>query len=469
MLRDLCQLHTNLRDEDILILENIANILTYIADLVRADVFIDCLTRDPDVAIVVAEAKPSNSPSMYKYSVVGQLALQKNEPAALRTLQIGVSTRDLKAITQENITVKQNVVPIKNKNNETIGALIMEQDATKAVNQNKQMQMLAETAEQLTETLFSLTDNEHALTYHLNDAIVMFNEEGRAIYSNPVAEELYNKLGYKDRIVGMHFENLVLDGSSIDKIVAENFFNIGEVNVGKLTFQVKYLVKRKKKKLDGFIMLIRDITEVKEKEKELILKSVAIKEIHHRVKNNLQTIASLLRLQSRRIQEENAKKSFNESINRILSISVTHEILAQNGVDEVDIKTIITKIAESTINYCLSPNENIKVFIYGDSFKIDSDKATSIALVVNEILQNCIEHAFEAKENGKIEVTIKKGIMYSTISIIDNGRGFDINKIRNGSLGLSIVKSIVKDKLFGHFNIDSNEFGTKILFDFKNE
>lgn len=469
MLRELCRLHTNLEEDDIRILENISNILPLIADLVRADVFIDCLTRDPNIAIVVAEAKPRNSQSMYKYSVIGQLALQKNEPAALRTLQIGVSTRDLKAITQENITVKQNVVPIKNKSNETIGALIMEQDATEVVNQNKQMQMLAETAEQLTETLFSLTDNEHALTYHLNDAIVMFNEEGRAIYANPVAEELYNKLGYKDRIVGMHFENLVLDGSSIDKIITENFFNIGEVNVGKLTFQVKYLVKRKKKKLDGFIMLIRDITEVKEKEKELILKSVAIREIHHRVKNNLQTIASLLRLQSRRIQDENAKKSFNESINRILSISVTHEILAQNGVDEVDIKTIISKIAESTLNYSLSPNENIKVFINGDSFNIDSDKATSIALVVNEILQNSLEHAFEGKEDGKIEVTIKKGIMYSTISIVDNGKGFDINKVRNGSLGLSIVKSIVNDKLFGHFNIESNEFGTKILFDFKNE
>ncbi|WDU82162.1 histidine kinase N-terminal domain-containing protein [Caloramator sp. Dgby_cultured_2] len=247
MLRELCRLHTNLEEDDIRILENISNILPLIADLVRADVFIDCLTRDPNIAIVVAEAKPRNSQSMYKYSVIGQLALQKNEPAALRTLQIGVSTRDLKAITQENITVKQNVVPIKNKSNETIGALIMEQDATEVVNQNKQMQMLAETAEQLTETLFSLTDNEHALTYHLNDAIVMFNEEGRAIYANPVAEELYNKLGYKDRIVGMHFENLVLDGSSIDKIITENFFNIGEVNVGKLTFQVKYLVKRKKR------------------------------------------------------------------------------------------------------------------------------------------------------------------------------------------------------------------------------
>lgn len=469
MLRKLCETYTNLSSEDIKILENLEKELPIISDLVRADVFIDCLTNDPNTAIVVAEAKPSSGNSMYKYSVVGQMALQNNEPAVLRTLQIGVSTRDLKAITQENITVKQNVVPIKNNQNKTIGVLIMEQDASDVMHQNKQMQMLAETTEQLTETLLSLTDNEHELTYHLNDAIIMFNNEGKAIYANPVAEELYKKLGYKDSIVGMSFDNLVLDRSSIEDIKTQNLFNIKEINLGKLTFQVKYIARRDKKKAEGFIMLIRDITEVKQKEKELILKSVAIREIHHRVKNNLQTIASLLRLQSRRINDEVTKKSYNESINRIISIAVTHEILAQNGVDEVDIKTIISKIVESTINYSLSPNYNIKISVNGDSFKVDSDKATSIALVVNELLQNSFEHAFNGKEAGNIDITIKKGIMYSSICVIDNGKGFDINKIRKGSLGLSIVESIVKDKLLGHLNIESNSYGTKTLFDFINE
>lgn len=469
MLRELCYMHTNLTDSDIHRLENIAANLPIIADLVKADVFIDCMTRDPNAAIVVAEAKPSTYPSMYQYTVVGELALRQNEPAALRTLEIGMATRDLKAITQENMSVKQNVVPIKNDEGKTIGVLIMEQDITEHVNQNKHMEILAETAEQLTETLISFMDKENNITYHVNDAIVMFDKQGIATFANPMADELYRKLGYRDNIIGMNFNNLVFDGSVFDKVIGEQSFNIREIDVGKLSLQVKYAVVKQKNRLVGVIMLIRDITEVKEKEKELILKSVAIREIHHRVKNNLQTIASLLRLQSRRIDDELAKKSFHESISRILSIAVTHEILAQNGVDDVDIKTILSRIKDSTLDYGLAPHKRIQIEIQGDSFTVDSDKATSIALVVNELLQNCLEYAFPDRDSGSIEVWIRKGSMYSSISIIDNGVGFNVYEVRQGSLGLKIVNSIVRDKLSGDLHIDSTPAGTKIIFDFKNE
>lgn len=471
MLRELCKVHTDLSDDDIIKLERIAEILPIISDLVRADVFIDCITRDPNVAIVVAEAKPSMYPSMYKYTVVGEFALRQNEPAALRTLEIGMATRDLKAITQENMTVKQNVVPIKNDCGKIIGVLIMEQDITEDVNQNKHMEILAETAEQLTETLLTFRDkdNDNVIVNHLNDAIVMFDGNGIAIYANPVADELYRKLGYKDNIVGMNFNNLVLDGSMLEEVIKKQPFNISEVNVGKLSLQIKYATSRKKEKLVGLSMLIKDITEVKEKEKELILKSFAIREIHHRVKNNLQTIASLLRLQSRRIDNETVKKMFDESISRVLSIAVTHEILAQNGVDDVDIKTILSKITESNMQCGLAPNKDIRIELKGDSFQVNSDRATSIALVVNELLQNSLQYAFSNRSRGCIDILIQRGIMYSSISIIDNGTGFDIRSVRPGSLGLSIVKSIVKDKLNGTLNIESNTRGTKIVFDFKNE
>ena len=310
-------------------------------------------------------------------------------------------------------------------------------------------------------------DNENNITYHVNDAIVMFDKQGIATYSNPVAERLYKKLGYQDNVIGMNFNNLVFDGEEFDNIILEQSFNVKEIDVGKLSLQVKYAVVKQKNRLVAVTMLIKDITEVKEKEKELILKSVAIREIHHRVKNNLQTIASLLRLQSRRIDDELAKKSFRESISRILSIAVTHEILAQSGVDDVDIKTILSRIKDSTLDYGLAPNKKIKILIKGDSFDIDSDKATSIALVVNELLQNSLEYAFKDLDSGFIEVWIQRGSMYSSISIIDNGVGFNIKDIREGSLGLKIVKSIVKDKLSGDIHMNSSQEGTKIIFDFK--
>lgn len=469
MLRQLCKKYTELEEKDILKLEKISEILPIVADLVRADVFIDCVTNDPNAAIVVAEAKPTTYTSMYEYSVVGELAYRKNEPAVLRTLEIGMPTRDLKAITQENKTVRQNVVPINNDEGHVIGVLIMEQDITKDVRQDRKMEFLAETAEQLAETLLNVRDSEYTVTYHINDAIVMFDQQGIATYGNPGARKLYERLGYRDSIIGMNFDNLVLDDSSFDKLINEPSLKVSEVTVGRIALQIKYAALKQKNKIIGVTMLMKDITEVKEKEKEIILKSVAIREIHHRVKNNLQTIASLLSLQSRRINNDLVKKAFNESINRILGIAVTHEFLAQNGVDDVDLKTIITKIKNSTIEYGLPRAKNIKISVEGDSITINSDKATSIALVVNELLHNSLEHAFEDKTKGLIEICIQKGSVYSSISIIDNGKGFDIKSIGSDSLGLNIVRSIVKDKLHGHFNMESTESGTKIIFDFTNE
>ncbi len=211
-----------------------------IADLVRADVFIDCLIKDSDVAIVVAEAKPSIGKSMYESSVVGQLAYRVNEPAALRTLEVGMATRDLKAITQENKTVIQNTIPIKNDSNLVIGVLIMEKDVTQHLAQSRQMEILSETTEQLSETLLSFKEQENNITHHINEAIIIFNEKKVATYANPGAMKLYRKLGYRDNIVGMSFDNLVLGGISFEKIMSDSSYETCEVMIGNLCLQTKY-------------------------------------------------------------------------------------------------------------------------------------------------------------------------------------------------------------------------------------
>ena len=470
MIKKLCKEYTSLSDEDIKRIEEIAATLSNVSELVMADIFIDCITKDGDAAIVVAEARPSNNRSLYKCSVVGELALHENEPAVMRTLKVGMTTRDLKAITQENITVKQDVVPIKNDSGKVIGAFIMEKDITDNINKTKQIEMLSETTEQLTQTILSLTNDENIITDYLNDALIVFDANGVVVYRNSAAEDLYKEIGYEDDIIGMSFDNLTLSSHTFDDVIKRQSIFVSESDAGKYILQIKYIVAEDIKDILGLavrlIVIIKDITEVKQKEKELILKSVAIKEIHHRVKNNLQTIASLLRLQARRTQDNFTKIALNESISRIMSIAVTHEMLAQNGVDDVDIKNVITRIVDGAEYYSTIPNNNINIKVLGDSIIIDSDKATSIGLVVNELIQNSFKHGFFRRDGGNIEVSIQKGRAYSTISVIDDGTGFDINLVEQGSLGLSIVKSIVKDKLHGNINIESSKNGTKVIFDF---
>lgn len=485
-IKTLCKMYTHLNDSDINIIENISEMLQFIADLVKADVFIDCPSNGK--AIVVAEAKPSYCSSIYKGSVVGEFALREHEPAVIRTLEVGMPTKDLKGVTQEKIQVKQTVEPIKNKKGDTIGVLIIEKDETEIIDNTRRIEILAETNETLTNILQEKalsqgmvpevvkenlrTKNEYSnnndknITYHIDDAIIIFDENGIVRFKNPVAEELYKNLGYKDDLLGMDFSNISLNKYNFRDIMKAKGADSFEVEISNMVLQVKYIVQTSK--VLNLVMLIKDITDVKQKEKELILKSVAIREIHHRVKNNLQTIASLLRLQLRRIDNEEFKSALTESMNRILSIATTHEILAQQGIDELNIKEVIQKLKVNMVRCYNIENSNIEIKITGDDFQVDSDKSTSIALIINELLQNSLEHAFVDRSSGKIEIKIHKGNTYSTIFVIDNGIGFDINNHKKNNLGLSIVKSLVKDKLGGELNIFSNNEGTKVVFDFIN-
>lgn len=471
MLNDICEICPDLTNDDISKLSSIEEVLPIIADLVEADVFIDCLTRDVNVAVVVGQAKPKCCKSLYKNNVLGKFAYRENEPAVIRTLQIGMDTRDLKGINQENIMVKQSVVPIKNDSGRIIAVLIMEQDVTNNVNQNKRIEILSETAEQLTQTLINFRENDNGefIPYHLTDAIVIFDLNGKSTYANKVAEELYLNLGYRDNIVGMDFENLVLTDITFNEAISKKECIITEASVGKFYLQIKYASTMRKDNVGRLIMLIKDITDIKEKEKEIVIKSVSIREIHHRVKNNLQTVVSLLRLQSRRIEDDETKVLFKKCIDRILSISVTHEILAKNGTDDVDIKALISKIKDNVLDYNTTLNSKINAEVKGDNFELISDKGTTIALVVNELLQNALEHAFIGRDEGNIEIIIQKGIMYSNISIQDNGIGFDVNEAEKKSLGLRIVKGMIKDKLNGNYSIESDQNGSKIIFDFEND
>ena len=159
-----------------------------------------------------------------------------------------------------------------------------------------------------------------------------------------------------------------------------------------------------------FAVILRDITLQKEQEKALILKSVAIKEMHHRVKNNLQTIASLLRLQMRRTDGEETRQVLAEkSMNRILSIASTHQLLAQSGIDEVMIGEVIQNITSNALRYYSASRFHVTTSVDGDAFQVSSDVATSVALIINELVENAMKYAFQDGDSGLIRIIVSKG------------------------------------------------------------
>jgi two-component sensor histidine kinase len=467
MLVTLCQQHSDLTSGDIQKIKKISECLASIAELMESDMFIDCRTRDPDMAIVVAQDRPSNTKSLYSGSVVGKFAHRSKEPAVIRTLEIGMPTMDMSGVTQENKNVRQSVSPIKNSVGDVIGALIAEKDVTETVKAEKKLSVLTQTTGQLIERGTFSSSGDNSLPYHVTDGILMFSPSGVCTYANPVAEKIYRDLGYIEQLEGLSFSNMIFHGVEFEDILVKKQIILNDLEVGNFIFHIKYTyVKNKNEDFAGVVMLINDVTDVKNKEKELVLKTVAISEIHHRVKNNLQTIASLLKLQCRRIDDIPAKAAFNESISQVLSIAATHEILAEDCKDDVDIMTMLQKIKSNTMQHGLLANKGITINLKGDSFLCDSDMATSIALVVNEVTQNCLKYAFIGRNTGVIDIEICKGAMYSNISIVDDGIGFDLDGKPSEKLGLLIIRRIVTEKLKGNLTTESSHNGTKVLFDF---
>ena len=467
MLRTICKQYTKLSKKNIEKLEKISEGLPVLSKLLKADVFIDCMTESRDTAIVVAEANPRTG-SSYTQSVVGKYAYRRNEPAVLRTLETGHPSRDYKALTQENKIVTQNVVPIKSdEDDKVIIAVLIVEEGVNEENLNKELSFLNNATDDILISSVEMSRERRIIDY-INDGIIIFNEEGVCIYANSRAKYIYRKIGYKDFVLGEKFDNIVIDNVEFEDVLSGKMNKKTDISISNMVLSMEYFLIKETENIKNIVLFIKDITEIKVKEKELVLKSVVIKEIHHRVKNNLQTIASLLRINARKTDDKAVQAAFSDSINRILSISVTHELLAQNGLDELEIKEVINKILKNSLRENLDGRVKLKIDVTGDNFEISSDKATTIALIVNELVENCIKHAFKGKDNGRITVKVKRGEMKSYISISDDGIGMNEKDFDKGSIGLQIVKSLVKEKLYGDLNVKTGDKGTEISFGFEN-
>ncbi len=194
----------------------------------------------------------------------------------------------------------------------------------------------------------------------------------------------------------------------------------------------------------------------------LVVKAAVVQEMHHRVKNNLQTVAMFLRLQMSDPKAGGAREVLGESVNRILSIAAVHEILSEKGLGMIDVKDLIGRVAQETARNMARPGQQIQVDVAGDPVQLPSQPATAVALVVNELVQNAIEHGFEGRVAGRVAITLHEGADRWSVEVCDDGAGlpadFDLEVTDN--LGLEIVKTLVRDDLRGELRLTS-EGGTK--------
>ncbi len=194
---------------------------------------------------------------------------------------------------------------------------------------------------------------------------------------------------------------------------------------------------------------------------KLMVQTAVLQEMHHRVKNSLQTIASLLRLQLRVGKFDSPKEALTQSINRIQSIAAVHEMLSSENLDNVSIKRLADNILAATARGLLPDVRQIATLVEGDDFLLPSSQATYVALILNELIQNAVEHGFKGTLGTELSVRVSRDDDNVILDVINDGEplsaDFDIKRNRN--LGLRIVESLVRDNLMGEFTIASDTGG----------
>jgi two-component sensor histidine kinase len=198
---------------------------------------------------------------------------------------------------------------------------------------------------------------------------------------------------------------------------------------------------------------------------KLMVKSAVIQEMHHRVKNNLQQIVSLVRLEMRYSKYTTVEDALNDTLNRIIAISSVHELLTRDDLDTVSVKKVAESILHATQQSVVPPGKTIRTRVEGDDFILPLNKATSMALVLNELVQNAVEHGFKTLNDGRIEICLEEQPKQLRLRVINDGEalppGFTPRSA--DSLGLSIVETLVRGDLHGSFTLENMPNGSGIV------
>lgn len=444
---------------DDVVLNTIGNSISFLSDFIPADVHL--FKFENNTIKTIFEAKPSVYTSFYKRSHINHSFNLTNDSLFYKVIENLKMIEGSQGDTFNGMPLFQNLYPVINSNNKFIGFLMIERSS-----QEQKIWGLKQWLHQLSVNNLiknvlqtSLFETRSLPIIYPSDGILILDTQGIINYSNYTANNISQYLGLFSPLEGNSFQEIFNNGTW--KIIDMNYFySEQELTINDKVLNVKSII------LDTIqLVLLRDISELRNKDLEIKVKSAIIKEIHHRVKNNLQSIASLLRLQQRRSQNTEVKDILGDSINRVNSISMVHDYLSQKNVDVVDLTELAKTLTSEIIISFSSPDKKISFNIESpENLLFSSAKAVSVALVLNELLNNTVKHAFSNSDEGNLKLLLENIDNSLYISIQDDGVGMpkDFSPAKDGNLGWQIINTLVQDDLRGTWEIKKLKKGTSI-------
>jgi two-component sensor histidine kinase len=429
-----------------------------LADLCFADVLLYAPAADGRW-LVLDHVRPVTSQTIYVQDWIGSVANDTRRPLLVQAQQSGSIVEGEVGVESLPIKARMQAIPIR-ADGEVIAVMTREWSPTGGRQpgelERTYLEVFRRFVGMITEGSFPYPDVRRSTdaSPRVGDGAIVLDNEAKVVYASPNAVSALHRVGINANAVGLRLSELGFNDTPVraafDRAepVVEEFEQTPEV-----TLLVRVLPLLASGTVTGALLLLRDVSEVRRRDRLLLSKDATIREIHHRVKNNLQTISSLLRLQGRRLTSPEAKEAIDESVRRIRTIALVHETLSREAGDDVpfiDIVRPITRMAEESLQ---SPDRPMRFRVIGDGGKLPANVATPLAVVLTELLQNAVDHAFSGQTDGtgSVVVVLANDGEHLDIEVVDDGQGVpdDFSLDTATGLGLSIVRTLVTTELGG--------------------
>lgn len=476
----------NLTERDVALLHRIATGLPITADVSRADILLFCLLGR-NRTLVTYHAIPQSMSSIYVGDATGREFTADEQPLVHRALTEDRAGRRAKQVLSSGAPVIQQVYPVHNAANRVIAAMLVETNMIEHERQRRRAKAFQRAVRWLQEMAVrgEIEIPEPLSRFGSLDGIYLVDEHSCIQYMSGIGTNLFRSIGLMSDVRGQHVsvlepidEELVTQAMQANRCVEQR----QETEDGRVWVRTviplrappsswQAIRRRLEHRLpwadrnalsllpqaDGALVLIHNETEAVQQQRQLNVKSAMIQEVHHRVKNNLQTMAAILRMQARRCESEEARQHLNDAVNRVLSMSIIHEYLSQDEHRPINIKDACQRIVAQTQQVAMQPGQQIDITISGPNIRLPASQATATALVMNELLLNAIEHGLQGRPQGRVSIQLEDLGDEVRLVVEDDGPGVPPNftPSQSRSMGLQIIHTLVHDDLKGALRFES--------------
>ena len=308
----------------------------------------------------------------------------------------------------------------------------------------------------------------------VGDGLIRLNAEGEVLYASPNALSCFHRLGVLGSLVGEPLAEvttgLLEDHSTVDEslplVVTGRAPWRTDIEARGVCISLRAVPLTERGQRTGAVLLCRDVSELRRRERELLTKEATIREIHHRVKNNLQTVAALLRLQARRMHSPEARAALEEAMRRVSTIALVHETLSQALDEAVDFDELVDRSLRLAADVASAGTTSVRTVRAGTFGMVPAEGATALALVLTELVTNAVEHGLASKGGGTVEVLAERSGGHLRTVVADDGVGVDPDRGPMSGLGTQIVATLVRNELRGTIEWSPRDGGgTQVVVD----